>query len=137
MGQTWDPWTDIVDSTLVWDRPRIFTLSHLKGEPNWWDDQVLIGCGNNTPEPGVAFPRKNCIWYSLDHGKNWSAPLPVDEFYHDGGYGDLLYDKNTDKVVFISYRSRIKGKADKYDFFKGEAEIVQYKFKFTPVIMKK
>jgi len=133
MGKTWESWKDIINKTLVWDRPRLFTLAHLKGEQNWWKDNLLIGCGNNTPRPGIAFPRRNCIWYSVDRGKTWSTPLPVDDFYQDGGYGDLLYDNIRNKIVFISYRSRLKPTANKkYNIRKGEAEIVQYTFTFAP-----
>jgi hypothetical protein len=45
---------------------------------------------------------------------------PIDEFYPDGGYGDLEYDPTTGWFVYLSYRG--KG-------LHGNAEIVQYRFR--------
>lgn len=101
LGKSWEKWNDSIDITGVWDRPRIYTLAHLKGQKKWWNDDILIGCGNNTPEPGVAFPRRNAIWYSVNKGDTRSEPLPVHKFYRDGGYGDLQFNKKENKIVYV------------------------------------
>ena len=49
-----------------------------------------------------------------------ASTTAIDEFYPDGGYGDLEYDSSTGRFVYLSYRG--KG-------LHGEAEIVQYRFR--------
>jgi hypothetical protein len=61
LGQTWKRWTDALPEAGVWDRPRIWTLAHLKGEAQWWTDQTLIGVGNTTPGAGRKFPRADAV----------------------------------------------------------------------------
>jgi len=115
LGRTWAPWENILPTLGVWDRPRIWTLSHLKGRENWWQDPILIGVGNTTPGVGEKFPRANAIFISTNRGSTWKmlGGAPLDTFYNDGGYGDLVYDSKSHKFVYISYR---------------DAEIVQYRF---------
>lgn len=118
LGQTWKPWSDILDSTGVWDRPRIWTLAHLKGEPRWWDDSILLGVGNTTPGRGEKVPRANAVYISTDRGASWWMidGEPIDGFYPDGGYGDMVYDHLTDTFVYVSYR---------------DGNIVQYRFELN------
>ena len=122
LGRTWKPWEDILPDTGVWDRPRIWTLAHLQGEDQWWNDRTLIGVGNTTPEAGKKFPRANAVYLSTDRGVSWRmlGGKPIDEFYPDGGYGDLEYDPTTGWFVYLSYRG--KGLHE-------SAEIVQYRFR--------
>jgi photosystem II stability/assembly factor-like uncharacterized protein len=121
-GRTWKRWKDVLPETGVWDRPRIWTLAHLKGSAQWWTDNTLIGIGNTTPGPGKKFPRANAVYISTDHGMTWRmlGGKPLDEFYADGGYGDLEYHKETDMFVYVSYRG---------DGLNESTEIVQYRFR--------
>ena len=121
-GLTWRQWKDALPQTGVWDRPRIWTLAHLKGEAEWWTDDTLIGVGNTTPKAGKKFPRANAVYLSTDRGESWKMldGKPIDKFYPDGGYGDLEYDPETGWFVYLSYRG--KG-------LHGSAEIVQYRFR--------
>ncbi len=122
LGQTWKRWTDALPETGVWDRPRIWTLAHLKGEDQWWKDHTLIGVGNTTPAAGRKFPRANALYISTDRGTTWKmlGGKPIDDFYPDGGYGDLVYDQATDTFVYVSYRGT---------GIHGSGEIVQYRFR--------
>lgn len=109
MGQTWGTPEEIQDETWIWDRPRIYTIDHLKDKvgiesiPNWWEDYTLIGCGDW--ERKVSGNRRvNSIWLSEDHGENWSRPIPIDTMdEEDGGYGDLLIN-NSEQIAHISYQ---------------------------------
>jgi len=116
LGRTWKPWEDILPDTGVWDRPRIWTLAHLKGKNEWWHDRTLIGVGNTTPQASRKTPRANAIYVSTDRGASWSmlSGKPIDKFYPDGSYGDLVYDEATDTFVYVSYRGH---------------ELVQYRFR--------
>ena len=122
LGQTWKRWTDALPETGVWDRPRIWTLAHLKGQDQWWKDRTLIGVGNTTPAAGRKFPRANAVYISTDRGATWKmlGGKPIDKFYPDGGYGDLVYDQATDTFVYVSYRAT---------GIHGSGEIVQYRFR--------
>jgi hypothetical protein len=71
---------------------------------------------------GSEGPGRNAVYLSTDRGVSWRmlGGKPIDEFYPDGGYGDLEYDPTTGWFVYLSYRG--KGLHE-------SAEIVQYRFR--------
>jgi len=115
LGATWETLEDISTAIQVSGRHRIYTLSHLKEESNWWNDQTLIMVGFVNGTIGLSTPRRNCIWISLDGGNLWTSPMYIDSQYEDGGYGDVIYDPNNNEFVVVSYVGSL-----------GEANLKQY-----------
>lgn len=119
-GAEWQPLEDIHGQTAIWDRCRIWTRAHVKGQEQWWNDDVILGVGDEAVNRGQSTPRRNSLWISTDAGKTWSKPIALDEQTQDAGYGDLMYDHADDKYVFISYHGAMK-----------EAALVQYEFRLS------
>jgi len=119
MGQTWEPLRDIADQARIWDRPRIFTAAHLRNEPDWWQDQLVLGTGDERTKPGSSFPRRNCLWLSPDGGSNWQV-FDLDHQTEDAGYGGMAYDDESQRYVAILY-----------DGNHTEAVLKQYKFRIA------
>jgi hypothetical protein len=117
MGRTWEPLRDIAAQAGIWDRPRIFTAAHLRSEPDWWRDPLILGASDQRTRPGSSFPRRNCLWISPDRGHNWQI-LPLDDETQDTGYGDMLYDEASKRFVTILYHGT-----------STEAVLKQYKFR--------
>ena len=120
MGTTWEPLRDIAPQARIWDRPRIFTAAHLRGEPRWWQDPLILGASDERTQKGRSMPRRNCLWLSPDRGATWQV-LPLDEETQDTGYGDMLYDAVRKKYVAILYHGTV-----------DEAVLKQYKFRLLP-----
>ena len=119
MGLTWEPLRDIADQAKIWDRPRIHTAAHLRGEAEWWRDRLILGASDQRTKPGKSMPRRNCLWLSPDAGENWQM-FPLDDHTQDSGYGDMLYDPATRRYVAILYH----GTTD-------EAALKQYSFRLV------
>jgi len=117
MGKTWEPLRDIAAQTGIWDRPRIFTAAHLRGEEDWWKDRVILGASDRRTTPGKSMPRQNCLWGSPDAGETWQM-MPLDEETGDSGYGDMVYDKARDRYVAVLYHGTV-----------DEAVLKQYSFR--------
>lgn len=115
-GLTWSHVGHIETAFGVVGRPRMFTDAHLKGEANWWTDNNMILYGFEISD-GTGVGRRNAVWLSDDHGDTWNGPQYLDLEYDDGGYGDLLYDSNTDIYRVVTY-------AGTY----SEADLVHYYF---------
>jgi hypothetical protein len=119
LGRTWEPLRDIASQTKIWDRPRIYTAAHLRGESNWWQDQLILGASDQRTRLGKSMPRRNCLWLSPDTGKSWQL-LNLDDHTEDSGYGDMLYDPNTKRYVAILYHGTV-----------DEAVLKQYSFRIV------
>jgi len=119
LGQTWERLRNIAPQTKIWDRPRIYTAAHLRGEPNWWQDRLILGASDQRTRPGSSMPRRNCLWLSPDAGKNWQL-FNLDDRTEDSGYGDMLYDPATRRYVAILYHGTV-----------GEAALKQYSFRIV------
>lgn len=119
LGKTWDPPEDISPQAKIWDRPRIFTAAHLRNEPNWWRDRLILGASDQRTRVGHGTPRRNCLWLSPDAGVNWQV-FNLDEETEDTGYGDMLYDPVNRQYVAILYHGT-----------KDEAVLKQYKFRIV------
>lgn len=118
-GLTWSDIIDIHSSSIgSIGRNRMFTDAHLKGQDNWWTDQKMIMVGFDHTNPGFSAGRRNAIWLSVDHGYTWTAPIYLDVGDVDGGYGDLIYDSNTDTYRVVTYKGT-----------QEEANLIQYNFK--------
>lgn len=103
MGATWGTLTDITSKMDISGRHHIYTRAHLKGQANWWNDPVLIAVGFRfMVSGGAGFTRRNCVWVSMNSGASWSYPFHVDASNEDGGYGDIIYNPNTDKYAYLS-----------------------------------
>jgi len=63
-------------------------------------------------------PRRNALWLSNDGGETWQGPVALDAVTEDAGYGDVLYDPETETFHFYSYH----GSSD-------ETALVDYPFK--------
>jgi hypothetical protein len=100
MGATWTTPEDINYMVRKTGKHRIFTLAHLKGEANWWEDtHLLTGCFEFT----ASSTRTNCLLFSSDSGQTWSPPRWVDSAYEDAGYGHIFWNPTTEQVVFMNY----------------------------------
>jgi len=117
MGRSWEPLEEIQDQTRIWDRCRIWTAAHIRREPKWWTDKLILGVGDRAIIPGQSTPRRNTLWISEDRGKTWSGPQHLDGKTKDAGYGDLMYASDRNRYVFVSYHGTMH-----------EAELVQYEF---------
>jgi len=117
MGKTWRPLQDIGPQAKIWDRPRIFTAAHLRNEPNWWRDRLILGASDQRTREGRSFPRRNCLWLSPDGGGNWQV-FNLDDETQDSGYGDMLYDPVNKQYVAILYHGTV-----------DEAALKQYRFR--------
>lgn len=134
MGQSWTVESIIADTT-VWDRPRIWTLSHLRDldsrfeVPEWWKDDILIGIGNHEQNySSSGWERVNAVWFSTDGGKTWSDATWFDEMEstdQDGGYADARLAPDG-RIRMMSYW----GPHD-------DADIREYTFDAEPVEKKK
>ncbi|MFC1452331.1 sialidase family protein [Verrucomicrobiota bacterium] len=104
MGKTWAPLVQAHKRVGSWKRPRIYTCKHLRhlsgaeSIPEWWHDNLLLGTGVDQVSAD-PFRRNVGLWYSLDTGKTWSAPLDLDQDTEDAGYGDMRMRKNGDLVI--------------------------------------
>lgn len=110
MGATWSS----MDSLTTWmtrtsNKNRIYTLAHLKGEANWWEDDHLLMCGF---EYISGTGRRNALWFSNNGGITWTEPQVMDDWYEDAGYGDIFWNPVTDEVVFMCYRGHSYGASD-------------------------
>lgn len=123
MGLTW-VLVDITSSFHPVGRPRVYTSKHLRGEPNWWNDNILFCCGFEFMNPPDWKSRRNAIWYSTNTGTTWNGPYYMDLQYEDGGYGSMVYNPNTQEYVYISYAGAVAG-----------SSIVQYNFKLEDLIL--
>ena len=117
LGKTWEPLADIAPQTGIWDRPRIFTAAHLRGEPEWWNDRLILGASDQRITKGKSMPRRNCLWLSPDAGRNWQV-FDLDSSTEDSGYGDMLYDHQRQRYVAILYHGTV-----------DEAVLKQYTFR--------
>ncbi|MFP4051781.1 MAG: hypothetical protein ACLFVB_08595, partial [Thermoplasmata archaeon] len=100
MGTTWNDEKLLDIDRGNWIRMRIFTVDHLKGKDDWWEDDRLIGVG--ATESDGKGTRRNAFFYSNDAGKRWRVSH-MDDTDGDGGYGDVKYNPDEDKFVFTSY----------------------------------
>jgi hypothetical protein len=123
LGLTWEPLTEITATLPNSGRQRIRTRSHLMGLTNWWMDPVLIMNGFTQPTDGTSSPRRNCVWVSLDRGLTWCPPFYVDSADADGGYGDMFWDRTSERYAFVSYKSASP------IGFSGDSDLIQYKFR--------
>jgi len=119
MGRTWSDLESITAQTTGWHRPRIYTRKRLRGEEEWWDDDIIIGTGTKQDFLGEPRdPRINSVWVSPDRGRSWTSYLALDEPFPDAGYGDLAYDPDEGKYVVIMYNGTNE-----------EAVLKQYRFR--------
>lgn len=115
MGETWGPLLDTTSQTGIAARQRIYTVDHLQGNANWWEDPRLIMVGFVLQTPGQSQGRRNAVWLSEDAGETWTAPFYVDAATPDAGYGDIKYDAVSGLYRYVSYRGTIPA-----------ADLVQY-----------
>lgn len=92
LGLTWGSLANVTSTRGAAGRQRMFTLAHLRGEADWWEDPNLIMCGFYHLVRGQQSPRQICVWLSDDAGDTWSRPHPLGQGYGDAGYGDLFYN---------------------------------------------
>lgn len=119
MGATWGSMTNVTSVFAASGRHRIYTRSHLQGCQEWWNDSVLIMVGFVMPTT-PNFPRRNCIWVSVDKGETWSYPYYLDTQTEDGGYGDMFYDPiNNQYVVMINYGANAECDLKQYNLTIG------------------
>jgi len=102
LGVTWSPL--IASGLHNGGRPHLYTRAQLKGQANWWTDPVLVMCGFIDVTEGIINIRKNCLWVSLNHGEIWSPEFTLDDEARLGGYGDMMYNPNTDEYIVIEHR---------------------------------
>jgi len=118
-GLTWSSIVNIQTSSIgSVGRNRMFTDAHIKGQANWWTDNKLIMVGFVLTNPGSSQGRRNAVWLSDDAGTSWTSPIFLDTETPDAGYGDLIYDVDTDTFRVVTYQG---------DLF--AADLVQYNFK--------
>jgi hypothetical protein len=124
LGATWSALEDITVAfgNAVMGRARMMTRSHVKRFDDWWNDRILIVAGFESVSSGNSHPRRNAIWISQDAGITWTGPLYVDAQTEDAGYGDMLYNPNTNEYVFISYQGTLL-----------EADLIQYNFRISGI----
>lgn len=119
-GATWSGIARIETAINVIGRQRMFTFAQLKGEANWWTDTRLVMVGFVLMNQWSSHPRRNAVWLSRDAGNSWTGPLYLDDETEDAGYGDLIYDPDTETFRVITYQGNLL-----------EANLVQYNFKVT------
>lgn len=99
MGLTWDSVRSVMDTIYGSGRHRIKTAAHIRQEANWWTDPVLIMTGYIP----MAGGRSLIMWISEDKGNTWAMPFVVATVTGDTGYGDIFYNPNTSKYIYLSY----------------------------------
>lgn len=116
LGATWGSLTDVTAMLGIAARQRIYTVAHLRGEANWWNDPRLVMIGFLQQNPGSSQTRQNVLWISLDRGGRWYGPFPLDTTVEDGGYGDI-FAKADGTFGVISYHGTLAAASLKqYDF---------------------
>ena len=90
-GKTWGPLRDIAAQTKIWDRPRIFTAAHLRGEPDWWRDQLILGAATSALGWAAASRPATACGSRRTAAENWRL-FHLDDETEDTGYGDMLYE---------------------------------------------
>lgn len=123
MGATWS--TPTAPTNLqVTGRIRIKTRSHAKGKNNWWQDPVLIAHGHRAPNAPACTPRTLTVYISKDFGETWSAYLDLRVQGFDGGYGDFLWNPNTQQYVTMQYYAPTS-------YYDGEIRQINWKLNFV------
>lgn len=107
MGATWGSLENVTSSVGILGRNRVYTRSHLQGEPGWWKDPVLFMAGYVHQVSGSSQTRRNAVWVSPDRGTTWDGPQYVDVSIEDAGYGDLFWDATNDRLVFVTYQGTL------------------------------
>jgi len=102
LGVTWNTPTTPAN-IQVNGRIRIKSRSHVKGKNNWWFDPVLIAHGFDQQDIPNGSQRRICVYISKDFGDTWSTAKYLRITGYDGGYGDFLYNPNTDEYVSLQY----------------------------------
>lgn len=123
LGLTWGTPSEIQATVGATGRQRVYSRSFLKGTDRWWEDPVLICQGFEFPTPGISHPRRIAVWVSKDFGNTWSAPLYLRIEGYDGGYGDVLYNKEKDEYVTTMYYAPTS-------LFDGEVRQINWKLNF-------
>lgn len=115
LGATWSL-TDVTTSLGLSGRHRLYTIAHLRGEANWWDDPAMLMVGFVLNVPGSSQSRTNCVWYSPDRFDTVYGPFGLDSTFEDAGYGDL-FAKADGSFGVVSYRGTLTAAAlVQYDF---------------------
>jgi len=117
-GVTWGTLNMIQSAINIIGRNRMFTVAHLKGEASWWTDAKLIMTGYVHTDPPSSQGRRNAVWLSDNHATTWTGPIYLDIATEDGGYGDVIYDPDTDVYRVVTYKGN-----------PNDADLVQYNFK--------
>lgn len=107
LGVSWGELTDVTAEVGIAARQRVYTLAHLRGEADWWEDPNLIMVGFVHQSSGSSHPRRSAVWLSPNRGADWDGPHYIDISAEDGGYGDVFYDPDNDQYVVVSYHGTL------------------------------
>ena len=94
-GATWTTSDVTATAASITRRHKLYTLAHLMGAPNWWNDNVLIASCFENQTPGSSQDRRNAIligrWNRSAKTVLWDSLHYMAATTEDGGYGDVWY----------------------------------------------
>jgi hypothetical protein len=90
MGATWGALIDVTSTVGNAARQKLYTVAHLRGEANWWEDPEMLMTGFIHNVPGSSQRRTPVVWYSPDRFTTVYGPFGLDGTTDDSGYGDLI-----------------------------------------------
>jgi len=97
-------------------RFRMYTVDHLKGRDNWWEDNRVVVVGLYMPS-GIN-PRRNVVWTSNDSGVTYSEITYLNTLVYHGGYGDIVYNPDTNKFhVYMHAGTQGNSYIHEYTFY--------------------
>lgn len=100
---SWGALEDVTSTIGNAGRQRLYTIAHLKGEANWWEDPEMVMGGFIHNVPGVSQGRTPVVWYSPDRFTTVHGPFGLDTTTADSGYGDLAWDFINDRLIATNY----------------------------------
>lgn len=103
LGVTWGSLTDVTSLVGIAGRQRVYTRSHVMGLDGWWKDPRLIMVGFVHQTSGSSTDRRTAVWFSPDRGTTWDGPHYLHTTTEDGGYSDIMYDRDNDLFRVIGY----------------------------------
>lgn len=119
LGASWST-IDVSGTVQVSGRHRMYTRMHLKGEPGWWRDRVMLVNGFQLMNPGSSQDRRNCVWVAQvvagGPTMKYFGPFYLDTETEDAGYGDIYWDEVEEAYFVISYDGSL-----------AAADLVEYK----------